>query len=89
MTQYLIQIQTAPNGVGVGWLAKSFVVSESSPIPTSWPANRVQVVMTNTDSYTEIVAVYAEYRENAIFSYDAETGKINCSGAYTGSWDIN
>ena len=86
MAQYVIQIQTAPNGVGVGWLVRSFIVSEESPIPTDIPSNIVQVILTNTTSYNGIVAGYGEYTKDAIFSYDDVAEIINCTGAVTDSW---
>ncbi len=88
-SEYVIQIQTAKNGLGVGWLAKSFEVTEQTPIPEHVASNRVQVIMTNGTSYNEIVAVYAEYKTAALFSYDEPGEKIDCAGAYTGSWPIN
>jgi len=84
--QFVIQIQTEENGLGIGWLAKSFEVSEDAPIPETWPSNRAQVVMTNETSFDEIVAVYQQYKTAAIFSYDEPSETINCTGAYTGSW---
>jgi len=89
MSQYVIQIQVAENGVGVGWLAKSFEVTPDAPIPEHVPENRVQVIMTNTDSFNGIMAVYNEYTTAAIFSYDEPEGLINCTGAVTDSWPIN
>ena len=86
MTQYVIQIQTAPNGLGVGWLAKSFEVTGEIPIPTDVPSNRVQVILTNTTSFDGIVEVYDEYTTAAIFSYDDGAEIINCTGAVTDSW---
>ena len=89
MTQYVVQIQIEENGLGIGWLAKCFEVSAESPIPGSWPTNREQIVMTNTNSFNAIVAVYDEYTTNAIFSYDERGAKIDCTGAVTDSWPIN
>jgi hypothetical protein len=89
MTQYVIQIQVAENGAGVGWLAKCFEVTEQAPIPSVVPSNRVQVIMTNTASFNSIVAVYDQYTTAAIFSYDEPGAKIDCSGAVIDSWPIN
>ena len=89
MSQYVIQIQTAENGVGIGWLAKTFEVTPEFPIPENVPANRVQVILTNTDSYNGIVTVYDEYTSAAIFSYDDPGAKIDCTGAVTDSWPID
>jgi len=89
MTQYVIQIQTIENGLGIGWLAKSFEVTPEYPIPTNVPSNRVQVILTNTTSFNEIVAVYDQYTTAAIFSYDQPAGTINCTGAVTDSWPID
>lgn len=89
MTQYVIQIQTETNGLGVGWLAKSFKVTEKCPIPSNVPANRVQVILTNAASFGGIIAAYAEHTTAAIFSYDEPGAKIDCSGAVTDSWPIN
>lgn len=89
MTQYVIQIQTEPNGEGVGWLAKAFKVTPDTPIPEHVQPNRVQIVMTNADSFNAIVVVYNEYTTAAIFSYDEPGAKIDCTGAYTGSWPID
>lgn len=86
--QYVIQIQNASNGVSVGWLAKSFEVTSETPIPTIVPSNREQVILTNTDSFNGIIAVYREYTNAAIFSYDEPGGKIDCTGAVTDSWSV-
>ena len=87
MAQYVIQIQIEPNGEGVGWLAKSFEVSESKPIPAIVPSNRIQIVMTNTTSYNAIVEVYKEHTIKAIFSQNGTD--IDCTGAVTNSWPID
>lgn len=87
--QYVIQIQIAENGVGIGWLAKCFTVTPETPIPTQVPANREQIIMTNTDSFNSIVAVYEQYTTAAIFSYDETGAKIDCTGPVTDSWPIN
>ena len=91
MTQYVVQIQTEANGEGVGWLAKSFEVTAENPIPppADVPANREQVILTNTDSYNGIVAAYSEYGTEAIFSYDEPGGMIDVTGAVTDSWPID
>ena len=89
MNQYVIQIQIKDNGAGIGWLAKSFKVTQETPIPENVPSNRVQVVMTNTNSYDAIVAAYVQYTTTAIFSYDEPGAKIDCAGAVTDSWPIN
>lgn len=89
MTQYVIQIQTEENGVCVGWLAKSFEVTPEAPIPEVVPDNRAQAVLTNSESFNGIVAVYNQYRDAAIFSYDEPGAKIDCSGAVTDSWPID
>ncbi len=90
MTQYVIQIQVKENGNKVGWLAKSFKVTPTSPIPTSWSPLFVQVVLTNTQSFNEIVAVYAEYKLDVIFGYDDEpVKKIYCGGAVTKEWPVD
>ena len=87
--QYVIQIQVEANGVKVGWLAKSFQVTHDDPVPTYVPPKRIQVVMTNGDSFNSIVAVYNQYETDAIFSYDDTEKTVNCAGAFTGSWPIN
>lgn len=89
MPQYVIQIQTQANEVGVGWLAKSFEVTPEYPIPGTVPANRTQVILTNTASFNAIAAVYAQYAYEVFFSYDEPGAKIDCSGAVTDSWPIN
>lgn len=89
MEQYVIQIQTEPNGEGVGWLAKSFEVSAECPVPSKVPSNRVQVILTNTTSFNGIVSVYRTHTTAAIFSYDESEEKIDCSGAVTNSWPID
>lgn len=89
MAQFVVWIQTAENGLGVGWLAMIFEVTPEYPIPTDIPANIDQVVMTNRESYDSIVEVYNEHTTHAIFSYDEPGAKIDCTGAYTGSWPID
>jgi hypothetical protein len=89
MPQYVIQIQTEDNGVGIGWLAKCFEVTQEYPIPSEVPANRVQVIMTNTSNFNEIVEAYNEYTTQLTFSYDSEQETISCAGAYTHTWNIN
>ena len=90
MEQAVIQIQTEPNGLGPGWLAKSFIVSEENPIPTSWSPNRVQIVMTNIDSFNDIKEKYEKYGWPDIqISYDEQAETISCSGAYEHTWPIN
>jgi len=89
MAQYVIQIQVSENGLGIGWLAKSFEVGEGKPIPEDVPSNRVQVIMTNTTNYNEIISVYNQYLTAAIFSYDDVEETISCTGAYEGTWDID
>lgn len=89
MAQYVIQIQESANGLGVGWLAKCFEVGEDKPIPTEIPSNRVQVIMTNTTNFNEIVSVYEDYTTTAIFSYNEGAGTISCTGAYEDTWDID
>ena len=86
MPQYVYQFQVAPNCVNVGWLAKCFEVSPQYPIPTEWPDTRIQEVGTNTATFEAVTAVYNQYHQDAIFSYDEPTETINCTGAYTGSW---
>ena len=89
MAQYVIQIQDKESKPepGIGWLAKSFEVSETSPIPETWPDSRVQVVLTNTDSYDGIVAAYNTYNyPGVLFSYDAEAETISCTGKVTNTW---
>jgi len=88
MTQYVIQIQVSDNGQGVGWLAKSFEVTEEAPIPAVVPSNRVQVIMTNTTNFNEIVAAYKQYTTQLIFSYDEGAGTISCTGPVTETWDV-
>ena len=70
MTQYVIQIQVKENGVGVGWLAKCFQVSQKSPIPEKWPGSRVQIVTENGEAFKEIVKIYNKNKDKAPFSYD-------------------
>ncbi len=82
MTQYVIQIRTSD-----GWLAKSFEVTPEYPIPTQVPAGRVQVLMTNTDSYNGIVSVYDEYTTSAVFADNPPN--IDVSGPVTDSWPID
>jgi hypothetical protein len=90
MAQYVIQIQTEENGLGIGWLAKSFEVSVESPIPEHVPANRIQIIMTNTESYSEIVATYEQYKwPDVKFSADEEAETISCTGEKTKTWPIN
>lgn len=89
MTQYVIQIQTEANEVGVGWLAKSFEVTPEDPIPETVPINRTQIILINTASFNAIVAVYDQYAYEVFFSYDEPAAKIDCSGAVTDSWPIN
>ena len=83
----LIQIQTLPNGVNVGWLAKAFEITPEYPIPSVIPPLRIQVVMTNMDSFNSIVAVYKEYTTDAIFSKNGTD--IDVTGAVTDSWSID
>ena len=87
MSQYVIQIQTTANGVNVGWLAKAFKVTPEEPIPGTVPAGRIQVVMTNTDSFNGIVSVYQQYSTQAIFSKNGTN--IDVSGPVTDSWPID
>lgn len=90
MTQYVIQIQFEENSVGIGWLAKSFEVSEEYPIPEVVPAHRVQAVLTNTNSYNEIVSAYEQYEWPGIqFSYDEQAETISCTGEYIHTWPID
>ena len=89
MTQYVIRIQDTANGHGIGWLAKAFEVTSEYPIPTNVPPKRVQVILTNTDSFNSIVGVYDEYFTEALFSYDEPGGTIDCTGAVTDSWPID
>ena len=89
MAEYVVQIQISDNGEGIGWLAKSFEVTEETPIPSTVPSNRVHVILTNTDSFNSIVDVYNEYTTDAIFSYDEPGAKIDCTGPVTDSWPIN
>jgi hypothetical protein len=90
MTQYVIQIQFEANGIGVGWLAKSFKVTEEYPVPEVVPPHRVQAILTNTESFDEIVAAYAQYGWPGVqFSYDEGEGTISCTGEYEHTWDIN
>jgi hypothetical protein len=79
MSQYVLQIRE-----GDGWLAKSFEVTEKSPVPSTVPVGRVQIIMTNTQSFDEIVSAYAQHATNLVFSYiDPD---ISCSGAYAHTW---
>jgi len=89
MSKYIIQIQVADNGLKIGWLAKSFEVSDESPIPKTWPANRAQIEMTNTSNFNEIMAAYDEYATELSFSHDEETGTISCTGAINKTWSID
>jgi len=89
MNQYVIQIQISANGKGVGWLSKSFKVSTSCPIPENVPDNRVQVVMTNTVNFNEIVAAYNQYTTQLFFSYDEVAATISCTGPVVETWSIN
>jgi hypothetical protein len=89
MAQYVIQIQTSENGEGIGWLARSFEVTEAEPIPVNVPINREQIVMTNTTSFDEIVAAYNQYTTQLFFSYDESAGTISCAGSIVDTWDIN
>ncbi len=82
MSQYVIQIRDSD-----GWLAKSFPVSAESPIPTTIPTGRTQVVMTNTTSYNGIVLVYNQYTTQAVFVKNGTN--INVSGPVTDSWPID
>ncbi len=85
--EYVIWIQTVANGLGVGWLAKNFEVSVEDPVPATVPANREQVVLTNTASYNSIVAVYEEYTTAALFVKNGTN--IDVSGAVTASYAID
>lgn len=88
MTQYVIQIQDEENGIGVGWLAKSFEVTEEHPIPGTVPDHRVQVILTNTTSFNEIVETYRAYGYPAVtFSYNDVAETISSAGAYVHTWD--
>ncbi len=89
MAQYVLQIQTEGNGVNIGWLTKSFEVTEKYPIPAIVPDKRQQVILTNSTSFNAIVGVYSQYRNTAIFSYDAPGAEINCTGPVTDTWPIN
>jgi len=87
MTQYVIQIQVAENGKNIGWLAKSFKVTAEAPIPTNVPTGRIQVIMTNTNSFNGIAAVYDQYTTTAIFVKNGTN--IDVSGPVTDSWPID
>lgn len=91
MPQYVVQIQVEDNGLGIGWLAKSFEVTTEpgTRIPIDVPSNRVQVIMTNADSFEGIMEVYRKHTTAAKFSYDEMNEMINCTGAVTDSWPIN
>ena len=93
MSEYVIQIQekeAPPPEVGVGWLAKSFQVNETCPIPETWPTDRTQIILTNSSSYDAIVRAYNEYGWPAVlFSYDSEAETISCTGKETNTWPIN
>ena len=82
MAQYVIQIETES-----GWLAKSFQVTEEYPIPTNIPEGRVQVILTNTDSFNGIVEAYNQYAKAAIFADNPPN--IDVSGAVVNSWPID
>lgn len=85
MTQYVIQIEN--NAQRDGWLAKCFKVDDENPVPTSWPTDRIQVVLTNTLSYNSIVDTYETYGWDRVhFSYDEPRAEIDCIGAETDSW---
>jgi len=88
MTQYVIQIlDVATPDFPVGWLAKSFEVTAEYPIPTEIPANRTQVVMTNTSSFNSIVSAYNIYTTTAVFALNSPN--IDVSGPITDSWPID
>jgi hypothetical protein len=90
MSQYVIQIQVEENGAGVGWLAKSFEVTEEDPIPSYVAPNRIQIILTNTTSFNEITATYDQYSYPGVkFSYNEPTGEISCTGDYVHTWPID
>jgi len=90
MPQYVIEIQVEENGIGVGWLAQSFEITKDTPIPSVVPDNRIQKILTNTQSFNEIVAIYEGYRWPAIkFSTTEEAETISCIGEYEHTWPIN
>ena len=82
MSQYVIQIR-----ISDGWLAKYFKVTDEYPIPTEIPSGRIQVIMTNTTSYNDIVTTYNQYTTSLIFVENIPN--IDCSGAVTDSWPID
>ncbi|NIV16802.1 MAG: hypothetical protein GWN62_37805 [Aliifodinibius sp.] len=84
MAQYVLEIRDSD-----GWLARSFEVTDEHPVPETPDEGCTQVVMTNSVNYNEIFSIYNQYTTTVAFSYDEPEAKINCSGAYTGSWDIN
>jgi hypothetical protein len=73
MTQYVIQIVTE-----TGCLAKSFEVSDLHPIPSYVPPERVQIIMTNSQNFSEIVATFEEYPTVTVFSYNDVEHTISC-----------
>jgi len=90
--QYVIQIQFENNGPpgGIGFLVRSYPVTEQHPIVEPPPAHRVQAILTNTTSYNEIVAAYNEYGwPDVKFSYDAEAETISSTGQVVETWPIN
>jgi len=84
MDQFVIQIKLSN-----GWLAKSFEVGPSTPIPVKIPEGRVQVVMTNRASFDGIMSEYKQYGIKAVFSYLQEQGLIDCNSPTPQTFPIN
>lgn len=92
MIQYVIQILIfATPDLPAGWLAKNFEVTPERPIPPpeKVPADREQIVLTNTASFNSISTVYDEYKLDVLFSHTVGSETIDCSGAVIDSWPIN
>lgn len=70
--QYVAQItKDAPESYS-GILAKSFHVTDLTPIPTHVPDGRRQIVYTDDNLYEAVTATYEQYGESAIFTLHPE-----------------
>jgi hypothetical protein len=82
--QYVLEIRDTD-----GWLQRSFIVTEESPIPAEPDDGCTQVVMTNTINYNAIGTLYYQYGEQLSFTYNDINETISCIGPESDTWDID
>lgn len=83
MSEYVIQIRSSEQR-----LIKSYEVNDDSPVRIDVPGCREQIVLTDEETFNEVVALYDQYGTELDFSYDAGTTTLSCAGAHIQEWDV-